>query len=66
MLVNAAGPWVGDVIHTKVRSNATDGVRLVRGSHIVTRRLYDHDKCYFLQGETGGSSSRSPTRPTSP
>jgi len=25
----------------------------VRGSHIVTRRLYDHDKCYFLQGTDG-------------
>ena len=53
MLVNAGGPWVGDIIRTKVRSNATDGVRLVRGSHIVTKRLYDHDKCYFLQGEDG-------------
>ncbi len=53
MLVNAAGPWVGDIIATKLRSNSSDGVRLVRGSHIVTRRLYDHDKCYFFQGEDG-------------
>jgi glycerol-3-phosphate dehydrogenase len=53
MLVNAAGPWVGDVIQTKVRINSTEGVRLVRGSHIVTKRLYDHDKCYFFQGTDG-------------
>ncbi|MDF0600186.1 glycerol-3-phosphate dehydrogenase [Psychromarinibacter sp. C21-152] len=53
MLVNAAGPWVGDVIQSKVRLNSGDGVRLVRGSHIVTRKLYDHDKCYFLQGTDG-------------
>ncbi|MCK0167722.1 glycerol-3-phosphate dehydrogenase [Jannaschia sp. S6380] len=53
MLVNAAGPWVGEVIRGVVRSNATEGVRLVRGSHIVTRRLYDHDKCYFFQGADG-------------
>ena len=53
MLVNAAGPWVGDIITGKLRSNLRDGVRLVRGSHIVTRRLYDHDKCYFFQGEDG-------------
>jgi glycerol-3-phosphate dehydrogenase len=53
MLVNAAGPWVGDVIQKKVRVNTTEGVRLVRGSHIVTKRLYDHDKCYFLQGTDG-------------
>ena len=53
MLVNAAGPWVGEVIHGVVRSNSTEGVRLVRGSHIVTKRLYDHDKCYFFQGADG-------------
>lgn len=53
VLVNAAGPWVGDVIQQKVRINATEGVRLVRGSHIVTKRLYDHDKCYFFQGTDG-------------
>ncbi len=53
MLVNAGGPWVGDIIQQKVRINSTEGVRLVRGSHIVTRRLYDHDKCYFFQGTDG-------------
>ncbi len=53
MLVNAAGPWVGDVIQNKARLNSSEGVRLVRGSHIVTKRLYDHDKCYFLQGTDG-------------
>ncbi len=53
MLINAGGPWVGDIIHEKVRLNLREGVRLVRGSHIVTRRLYDHDKCYFFQGTDG-------------
>ena len=53
MLINAAGPWVGDVIQNKVHINSQEGVRLVRGSHIVTRRLYDHDKCYFFQGTDG-------------
>jgi len=53
MLVNAGGPWVGDIIHQKVRINATEGVRLVRGSHIVTKRLFDHEKCYFFQGRDG-------------
>jgi glycerol-3-phosphate dehydrogenase len=53
VLVNAGGPWVQDVIRTKIRLNSTEGVRLVRGSHIVTRRLFDHDKCYFFQGSDG-------------
>ena len=53
MIVNAGGPWVEDVISNTMRINSTEGVRLVRGSHIVTRKLYDHDKCYFFQGEDG-------------
>jgi len=53
MLVNAAGPWVGAVIHGTLALDARDKVRLVRGSHIVTKRLYDHDKCYFFQGTDG-------------
>lgn len=53
MIVNAGGPWVGDLIQNKVRLNSQEGVRLVRGSHIVTKRLYDHDKCYFFQGTDG-------------
>jgi glycerol-3-phosphate dehydrogenase len=53
MLINAGGPWVGDIIQSKVRINSREGVRLVRGSHIVTKRLYDHDKCYFFQGSDG-------------
>jgi len=53
MLVNAGGPWVGDIIQTRIRLNSSEGVRLVRGSHIVTRKLYDHDKCYFFQGTDG-------------
>ena len=52
-LVNAGGPWVEDIIRGKVHINATEGIRLVRGSHIVTKRLFDHDKSYFFQGEDG-------------
>lgn len=53
VLVNAGGPWVEDVIRNVARINSSEGVRLVRGSHIVTKKLYDHDRCYFFQGEDG-------------
>ncbi|NDW52792.1 glycerol-3-phosphate dehydrogenase [Aliiroseovarius sp. PrR006] len=53
MVVNASGPWVGDVLRTTLCSNSQDSVRLVRGSHIVTKKLFDHDKCYFFQGTDG-------------
>ncbi len=53
MLVNAAGPWVKDVIDGVAHVDTAESVRLVRGSHIVTRKLFDHDKCYFFQGADG-------------
>ncbi len=48
-LVNAAGPWVGEVVGSVVQDNATAKVRLVKGSHIVVPRLYAHDRCYIFQ-----------------
>jgi glycerol-3-phosphate dehydrogenase len=53
MIVNAGGPWVEDIIRNTVRLNSTEGIRLVRGSHIVTKKLYKHEKSYFFQGEDG-------------
>lgn len=52
-VVNAGGPWVEDVLKGVLRRNAQDGVRLVRGSHIVVPKLFDHGKAYFFQGEDG-------------
>ena len=52
-LVNAAGPWVGDVIGAIVGANAHASVRLVKGSHIVTERLFSHDRCYIFQNNDG-------------
>jgi glycerol-3-phosphate dehydrogenase len=48
-LVNAAGPWVGDVLTSTLRENAPAAVRLVKGSHIVVSQLYAHDRCYIFQ-----------------
>lgn len=52
-IVNAGGPWVADVLTGKLRQNSSERVRLVRGSHIVTKRLFDHDQPYFLQQPDG-------------
>mgnify|MGYP002131221477 CR=1 FL=1 len=46
-------PWVEDVIRNVAHIPSTEGVRLVRGSHIVVPKLYDHDRCYFFQGTDG-------------
>ncbi|WP_083480273.1 glycerol-3-phosphate dehydrogenase [Loktanella sp. 5RATIMAR09] len=52
-LVNAGGPWVENIVRDVARLNTSEGVRLVRGSHIVTKKLFDHDKSYFFQGVDG-------------
>ncbi|TQS73386.1 glycerol-3-phosphate dehydrogenase [Rhodobacteraceae bacterium] len=52
-LVNAGGPWVGSVLRDIAQVPTNEGVRLVRGSHIVVPKLYDHDRCYFFQGKDG-------------
>lgn len=52
-LVNAGGPWVADVIAGVLGINSSEKVRLVRGSHIVTKRLFEHDRCYIFQGGDG-------------
>ncbi len=52
-LVNAAGPWVAQVLGAVLHANAPARVRLVQGSHIVVPRLYDHDRCYIFQNADG-------------
>jgi glycerol-3-phosphate dehydrogenase len=48
-LVNAAGPWVQDVLGRFKARPSRDRLRLVQGSHIVTRKLFDHDRAYIFQ-----------------
>ncbi len=53
VLVNAAGPWVGQVLNSTLGMNTQAKVRLVQGSHIVVKKLYDHDRCYIFQNVDG-------------
>ncbi|PWE34015.1 glycerol-3-phosphate dehydrogenase [Maritimibacter sp. 55A14] len=53
VLVNAAGPWVAEVLEGIGAPPPRAALRLVRGSHIVTRRLFEHDRSYVLQGPDG-------------
>lgn len=47
-VINAAGPSVLAVDHLSQAESARK-IRLVRGSHIVVRKLFDHDYPYFFQ-----------------
>jgi len=48
-LVNAAGPWVTDVLGRVAGAHAKGRVRLVKGSHIVVPRLYLGEHAFMLQ-----------------
>ena len=48
-IVNAAGPWVADVLRIGLRQDSASKVRLVKGSHIVVPRLFEGDHGYILQ-----------------
>ncbi len=52
-VVNAGGPWVEKVLATGANVDAKAKVRLVQGSHIVVRKLYDHDRAYMFQNADG-------------
>ena len=49
ILINAAGPWVADVLARMPGARRDRGVRLVKGSHIVVPRLYEGDHAFLLQ-----------------
>ncbi|MGF1477356.1 MAG: glycerol-3-phosphate dehydrogenase [Geminicoccaceae bacterium] len=50
-LVNAAGPWVSSFIKEAVAVESRHRVRLVKGSHIVVPKLFDHGHPYILQND---------------
>ena len=53
-LVNAAGPWAEHFLRRRARpagaeTLATQSLRLVKGSHIVVPRCFDHAMAYIFQ-----------------
>ena len=52
-VVNASGPWVDKTLGLEVGAGAGHGVRLVKGSHIVVRKMFDHPYPYIFQGGDG-------------
>ena len=53
VLVNAAGPWAPEVTERLLRLKTSAHVRLVKGSHILVRKLFEHDHAYIFQNTDG-------------
>ncbi|HEX8511850.1 MAG TPA: glycerol-3-phosphate dehydrogenase, partial [Allosphingosinicella sp.] len=52
-IVNAAGPWVAEVLGQRLAETSASRVRLVKGSHIVVPALWEGDQAYILQQADG-------------
>jgi glycerol-3-phosphate dehydrogenase len=48
-LVNAAGPWAAEFLAERAHTPERKALRLVKGSHIVVRKLFEHDHAYIFQ-----------------
>jgi glycerol-3-phosphate dehydrogenase len=52
-VVNAAGPWVADFLDSHTPLPARHHPRMIQGSHIVLRKLFDHPYAYLFQAPDG-------------
>ncbi len=52
-LVNAAGPWVNEVLQMHSARHSKSRTRLIKGSHIVVPKLFDHEYPYIFQNQDG-------------
>jgi glycerol-3-phosphate dehydrogenase len=52
-LVNAAGPWASQFLRLATPGGAHQALRLIKGSHIVVPRLFDHAYAYIFQHPDG-------------
>ena len=50
-VVNAAGPWVKQVLNAQLGEATRDSIRLVKGSHIVLPKLYQGEHAFILQND---------------
>ena len=48
-VINAAGPWVASVLKDTLAATSSHTIRLVKGSHIVVPRLFEHGYAYIVQ-----------------
>ncbi|HET7526642.1 MAG TPA: glycerol-3-phosphate dehydrogenase, partial [Burkholderiaceae bacterium] len=48
-LVNATGPWASSFLQRQLDVPQAQSLRLVKGSHVVVPKLFDHDHAYIFQ-----------------
>ena len=51
ILINASGPWINEIISDVIKIKKKQSIRLVRGSHIITKKLYEEEVAFTLQND---------------
>lgn len=49
LVVNATGPWAASFHDSATPGHSKHGLRLIKGSHIVVRKIFEHPYAYILQ-----------------
>ena len=51
ILINATGPWINEVSKDIIKIKSKKSIRLIKGSHIIIKKLYDEEIAFTLQNE---------------
>jgi glycerol-3-phosphate dehydrogenase len=49
ILINASGPWINETLKKNIKIKSKNKIRLVKGSHIITKKLYNKDVAFTFQ-----------------
>jgi glycerol-3-phosphate dehydrogenase len=49
ILINASGPWINETLKKYIKIKSKNKIRLVKGSHIITKKLYKKDVAFTFQ-----------------
>ncbi len=52
-IVNASGPWMDSTLKTIEHTESSERVRMVKGSHIIVNKLFNHQRAYIFQNPDG-------------
>lgn len=53
VLVNASGPWLDELMPKISSIKRSKQIRMVKGSHIIVKQLFEHDRAYIFQNSDG-------------
>jgi glycerol-3-phosphate dehydrogenase len=53
VLVNATGPWLETFLSHTTHAATGEHIRMVKGSHIIVKKLFDHERAYLFQNPDG-------------